>query len=322
MEITAAMVKELRERTGAGMMDCKNALVDSQGDVDKAIELLREKGLAAAAKKAGRIAADGVVDALIFSGGRAGVMAEINCETDFVAKTDNFKRFARNVVEHIYEAKPDYVSAEDLDVACADGKAILMEQAFAKDPDKTMQDLLSDATVAIGEKIAIRRFARLEAADGLIDSYIHIGGKIGVLLEIQAPGEAAELSAVREMSHDICMHIAAAAPRFVRKDEVPTDNLDKEKEILRTQALNEGKPAKIVDRMVEGRIEKYYKEICLLEQPFVKNPDITVSGYIAEKAAETGAELKAVRFIRFERGEGIEKRKDNLAEEVAAQMAK
>ena len=322
MEITAAMVKELRERTGAGMMDCKNALVDSQGDVDKAIELLREKGLAAAAKKAGRIAADGVVDALIFSGGRAGVMAEINCETDFVAKTDNFKRFARNVVEHIYEAKPDYVSAEDLDGACADGKAILMEQAFAKDPDKTMQDLLSDATVAIGEKIAIRRFARLEAADGLIDSYIHIGGKIGVLLEIQAPGEAAELSAVREMSHDICMHIAAAAPRFVRKDEVPTDNLDKEKEILRTQALNEGKPAKIVDRMVEGRIEKYYKEICLLEQPFVKNPDITVSGYIAEKAAETGAELKAVRFIRFERGEGIEKRKDNLAEEVAAQMAK
>ncbi|MCL2866949.1 MAG: translation elongation factor Ts, partial [Clostridia bacterium] len=189
-------------------------------------------------------------------------------------------------------------------------------------PDKTMQDLLSDATVAIGEKIAIRRFARLEAADGLIDSYIHIGGKIGVLLEIQAPGEAAELPAVREMSHDICMHIAAAAPRFVRKDEVPTDNLDKEKEILRTQALNEGKPAKIVDRMVEGRIEKYYKEICLLEQPFVKNPDITVSGYIAEKAAETGAELKAVRFIRFERGEGIEKRKDNLAEEVAAQMAK
>jgi elongation factor Ts len=327
MDITAALVKELRERTGAGMMDCKKALLEVSGDMDKAIEFLREKGLAAAAKKAGRIAAEGVVDALILDDGRSGVMAEINCETDFVAKTDNFKSFARNVVEHIYAKKPEHVSAEELEGAAVPADAglyqkVLLDQSFSKDESKTVRDLISDATVAIGEKIAVRRFVRYATEEGSIDSYIHMGGKIGVLLEMKASQAAVHTAAFKEMSHDICMHIAAANPRFVNKAEVPVDNLNKEKEILRAQALNEGKPEKIVDKMVEGRIEKYYKEVCLLEQPFVKDPDISIAAYVSNTAKAIEAEIQIIRFSRFERGEGIEKRQDNLAEAVAAQVAK
>ena len=213
MEVTSAMVKELRERTGAGMMDCKKALVENNGDMEKAIEFLREKGLAAAAKKAGRIAAEGLVDSYIHMGGKIGVLVEVNCETDFVAKTDQFKALV----------------------------------------------------------------------------------------------------------HDVAMHIAAANPQFLKREEVPTEDLEKEKEILRVQALNEGKPEKIVERMVEGRIEKYYKEVCLLEQPFVKDPDKTVKDLIAEATASIGEKIDIRRFVRFERGEGIQKREDNFAEEVMKQ---
>ena len=325
MEITSALVKELRERTGAGMMDCKNALMKVEGDIEKAIEHLREKGLAAAAKKAGRIAAEGIVDAFIFENGKVGVMVEVNCETDFVAKTDNFKAFARNVVDHISTASPMYVSVEELG---QDGdekiikEKVLLEQPFAKDAGKIVKDLLSDATVAIGEKIDIRRFVRYEAKDGIVDSYIHMGGKIGVLVDVAVSDEGAKNPAFTNMIHDICMHIAAANPKFLNKSEVPGDNLAKEKEILRAQALNEGKPEKIVDKMVEGRIEKYYKEVCLLDQPFVRDPDINITTLIANTAKEIGADIAINRFARFERGEGIEKRKDNFAEEIAAEMAK
>ena len=216
MEVTSAMVKDLRERTGAGMMDCKKALVENNGDMEKAIAYLREKGLAAAAKKAGRIAAEGVVDSYIHMGGKIGVLVEVNCETDFVAKTDQFKTFC----------------------------------------------------------------------------------------------------------HDVAMHIAAANPLYVTKEEVPMEALNKEKEIFRAQALNEGKPEKIVDRMVEGRVEKYFKEVCLLEQPFVKDTDKTIKDLVSEATVAIGEKISIRRFTRYERGEGIQKREDNFAQEVAEQLSK
>ena len=307
--VTSQMVKELREMTQAGMMDCKKALVASEGDMDKAVEWLREKGLAAAAKKAGRIAAEGVVASYISEDAKVGVIVEVNCETDFVAKTDNFMNFAKNVAKHIAKANP-----ADVDE--------LLNQKFVDDETKTITDLVSEATVSIGEKISIRRFARYETEMGAVESYIHMGGKIGVLLLVENDNAATLTNdTFKTFYHDVALQIAAAKPSYVRKEEVPTETLDKEREILRAQALNEGKPEKIVDRMVEGRVEKYYKEVCLLEQPFVKDGDKSISKLAAEVAKEIGANIKVVSFERFERGEGIEKRKDNFAEEIAAQMA-
>ena len=307
--ITPQMVKELREMTQAGMMDCKKALMAVEGDMEKAIDYLREKGLAAAAKKAGRIAAEGVVASYITDDASVGVIVEVNCETDFVAKTDNFISFSRNVAKHIALSNP-----ADVDT--------LMGQPFVDDPAKTITDLVSDATVSIGEKISIRRFARYALTNGVVESYIHMGGKIGVLLKVENDNADTFANPVfHTFYHDVALQIAAAKPSYVRKDEVPTEALNKEREILRAQALNEGKPEKIVDKMVEGRIEKYYKEVCLLEQPFVKDGDKSISKLMGEVAKEIGAELNVVSFERFERGEGIEKRKDNFAEEIAAQMA-
>ena len=303
--VTSAMVKELRERTSAGMMDCKKALVESDGDMEKAIEWLREKGLSQAAKKASRIAAEGVVAQYISEDGTVGVIVEVNCETDFVAKTDNFVNFCNNVAKHIAKANP-----ADVDT--------LLTQAFVDDASKTMSDLVSEATVAIGEKISIRRFARYETT-GVVSTYIHMGGKVGVLVEVSTDKQDDE---IKVFAHDLALQIAAAKPEAVRREEVDAAKLEKEKEILLAQAINEGKPEKIVDRMVEGRIEKYYKEVCLLEQPFVKDGDKSIKGLMAEVAKATGANLDVVRFARFERGEGIEKRQDNFAEEIAAQMKK
>ena len=307
--ITSQMVKELREMTQAGMMDCKKALIEADGDLDKAIEWLREKGLAAAAKKAGRIAAEGMVAGYVTPDAKIGVIVEVNCETDFVANTDNFKDFCAKIAHHIAKANP-----ADVDT--------LMAQPFAEDPTKTITDLVSDATVAIGEKISVRRFARYEAKAGVVETYIHMGGKIGVLLEVNNDQPSTFThEAFRTYYHDLTLQIAAARPGYVIKSEVPTDTLDKEKEILRAQALNEGKPEKIVDKMVEGRIEKYYKEVCLTEQPFVKDPEKSINQYTAEVAKLIGATIAPVKFERFERGEGIEKRQENLADEIA-QMAK
>ena len=303
--VTSAMVKELRERTSAGMMDCKKALVESDGDMEKAIEWLREKGLSQAAKKASRIAAEGVVAQYISEDGTVGVIVEVNCETDFVAKTDNFISFCNNVAKHIAKANPADVDA-------------LLIQAFVDDASKTVADLVREATVAIGEKISIRRFARYETT-GVVSTYIHMGGKVGVLVEVSTDKQDDE---IKVFAHDLALQIAAAKPEAVRREEVDAAKLEKEKEILRAQAINEGKPEKIVDRMVEGRIEKYYKEVCLLEQPFVKDGDKSIKGLMAEVAKATGANLDVVRFARFERGEGIEKRQDNFAEEIAAQMKK
>ncbi len=308
-EVTSQMVKELREMTQAGMMDCKKALIEALGDMEKAVEWLREKGLAAAAKKAGRIAAEGMVAGYVAEGAQVGVIVEVNCETDFVANTDNFKDFCAKIASHIAAKAPASVDE-------------LLTQAFAGDPSKTITDLISDATVAIGEKISVRRFARYAAKAGVVETYIHMGGKIGVLLEVanDKPETFAD-EAFRVYYHDLTLQIAAARPTCVNKSEVPTDTLDKEKEILRAQALNEGKPEKIVDKMVEGRIEKYYKDVCLVEQPFVKDPEKTVTQYTHEVEKAIGATIAPVQFARFERGEGIEKRHENLADEIA-QMAK
>ena len=301
--ITSAMVKELRERTNAGMMDCKKALISADGDMEKAIDWLREKGLAQAAKKASRIAAEGVVTQYVTPCGCTGVIVEVNCETDFVAKTDNFKDFANNVAKHIAKANP--ASVEEM-----------LEQKFVDDESKTISDLISDATVAIGEKISVRRFARYKT-EGAVSTYIHMGGKVGVLVEVACDEAHKDDEAVKEFAHDLALQIAAAKPEAVRREEVDSSKLEKEKEILRAQALNEGKPEKIVDKMVEGRIEKYYKEVCLIDQAFVKDGDKNIKAYMADVAKATGAELDIVRFTRFERGEGIEKRQDNLAEEIA-----
>ena len=297
MAFTAADVKNLREMTGVGMMDCKKALTASDGDMDKAVEFLREKGLAASAKKAGRVAAEGMAYAAVIDG--VGVVVEVNAETDFVANTDRFKDLCRDFAKHIAAAAP--ASVEEM-----------LAQPFYTDASKTVNDLIGEATASIGEKISVRRFARFVAEHGMVDTYNHMGGRIGVMVELSCPEVNDE---VKALSHDLVMHIAAANPQYVRRDEVPTDNLEKEREVLTQQALNEGKPAKIVERMVEGRIEKYYKEVCLLEQPFVKDPDINVTKMLGGKA-------DVVRFVRFERGEGLEKRQDNLAADIAAEQAK
>ena len=304
--VTSAMVKELRERTSAGMMDCKKALVESDGDMDKAIEWLREKGLSQAAKKASRIAAEGVVAQYLSEDGSLAALVEVHCETDFVAKTDNFINFANSVAKHIALANPGDVDS-------------LLAQPFVDDASKTISDMISDATVAIGEKISVRRFERYEST-GVISTYIHLGGKVGVMVEVAADENGRKNDDVKVFAHDLALQIAAARPEAVRREEVDVEKLNKEKEILRAQALNEGKPEKIVERMVEGRIEKYYKEVCLLEQLFVKDGDKTIKSLMAEIAKAAGSALDVVRFVRFERGEGIEKRKDDLAGEIAAMM--
>ena len=305
-EVTAALVKELRERTNAGMMDCKKALVASEGDMDKAIDWLREKGLAQAAKKASRIAAEGVVTKYLTPCGCTGVIVEVNCETDFVAKTDNFQAFANNVAKHIAKADP-----ADVDT--------LMAQKFVDDESKTIADLVSEATVAIGEKISVRRFVRYKT-EGIVDAYIHLGGKVGVLVEVATDEKGKESEEVKQFAHDLALQIAAAKPEAVRREEVDPEKLNKEREIQRAKFLEEGKPEKIVDRIVDGQIEKYYKDVVLLDQQFVKDGDKTIKGLMAEISKKVGAPIDIVRFARFERGEGIEKRKDDLAGEIAAMM--
>ena len=306
--ITAALVKELRERTNAGMMDCKKALVESDGDMDKAIDWLREKGLAQAAKKAGRIAAEGAVVAYMTPCGCTGALVEVNCETDFVANTDNFKNFANAVAKHVALANP-----ADLDE--------LMKQKFVDDESKTIEDMVSDATVAIGEKITVRRFARYET-EGVVSSYIHMGGKVGVMVEVATDEVGKNSDLVKEFAHDVCLQIAAAKPEAVRREEVDADKLAKEAEIQRAKAIESGKPEKIVDRIVAGQIEKYYKEVCLLEQPFVKDPDKTVGEMVSAAIAKIGEKISVRRFVRYEMGEGLTKRQDNFAEEVMGQMKK
>ena len=302
--ITAQIVKELRERTNAGMMDCKKALVACDGDMEKAIDWLREKGLAAVAKKAGRIAAEGAVVSYVTPCGCTGVIVEVNCETDFVANTDNFRNFANGVAEHIAKANPATVEE-------------LLAQKYVNDETKTVSDLISEATLATGERITVRRFARYQT-EGVVSAYVHMGGKVGVLVELSADEAGKASDEVKGLAHDLALQVAAAKPEAVRREEVDSSKLDKEREIYRAKALESGKPEKIVDKIVEGQINKYYQEVCLLEQGFVKDPDVRVNALVAQVAKAAGAKLDVVRFARFERGEGIEKRQDDLAAEIAA----
>lgn len=294
MAITAAQINELRKGTGAGMLDCKKALEETGGDMDKAVDFLRKKGLAAAAKKAGRAATEGLVAAVIAADGKSGALVEVNSETDFVAKTEKFQTFVADVANQVLVAAP-----ADNDV--------LFAQDAVKEPGKNVQTTLNEAIAVIGENLQIRRFARF-AADGLVGSYIHAGGKIGVLVELSGNGDLA--SVVR----DIAMHIAAAAPQFVRREEVSADVLEREKDIYRDKARQSGKPDNIVEKIIEGQIGKFYGEVCLLEQSFVKDPDKTIQQVL--KAA--GADVTVQRFARFVLGEGLAKKESDFAAEVAA----
>ena len=296
-EISAKIVMELRGRTGAGMMDCKKALAAVEGDMEKAIDYLREKGLAAAAKKQSRIAAEGLVGSFVCKECATGALVEVNCETDFVAKTDKFKALVSDVAEQVAKKNPADVDA-------------LLKQPFFKDESTTIEQMVTAATAEIGEKISIRRFVRYEG--GIVESYIHMGGKVGVL--VQAEGTPNE-----EVIHDVALQIAAAspvAPEYVRREEVDPSHLEHEKEILIAQARNEGKPEQIIEKMVEGRIVKFYKEVCLLEQAFVKDADVSVGKMIEQKAKG----LNIVRFTRYKMGDGLEKKVNDLAAEVAEQI--
>ena len=299
---TAKDVMALREMSGAGMMDCKKALTACEGDMDKAMDYLREKSLAASAKKAARIAAEGIVSSYVTDDHKVGAIVEVNCETDFVAKTDDFKALVNSVAKRVVEKNPADVD-ELMALDCGDG---------------TVAEMVNRAVAKIGEKITIRRFARMEGQ--LVDTYIHLGGKIGVIVA----AKTADAEKARPAVHDVAMHIAAAKPGVLHRDEVDPADLDKEREILRAQALNDPKPkpANIIEKMVEGRIEKYYKEVCLLEQPFVKDPDKTVGEMVSAAIAKIGEKISVRRFVRYEMGEGLTKRQDNFAEEVMGQMKK
>lgn len=289
--VTAALVKELREKTGAGMMDCKKVLTETDGDLEKAAELLREKGITKAAKKSGRVAAEGMVEAYISEDEKVGAIVEVNSETDFVAKNEEFRTFVMDVAKQIVKNNPESV------------EALLAEPAMFEE-GKTVNEALIGKIATIGENISIRRFARFETTDGLIEKYIHGDGKIAVLVNMT--------SGTKELAKDVCMQIAAARPEFIDRDQVPAERVEKEKEILKIQTMNEGKPEAIAEKIVLGRINKFYQEICLVNQEFVKDPSKKVSDILKDS--------KVLEFARFETGEGIEKKEENFAEEVMKQL--
>ena len=287
--MNASLIKELRDISGAGMMDCKKALEENDNDIKKATEWLREKGIAKAAKKAGRIAAEGL-STVVVDGNKA-VILEINCETDFVAKNEKFQKFLTDVANTILNSNAKTME-EALNLSCDEG---------------TLNDYVTTMTATIGEKISFRRFELVEKSDDeTFGAYIHMGGKISVLTVLDGANET--------VAKDVSMHAAAMRPEYVTKEEVPVEQLENEKKILTEQAIAEGKPANIAEKMVMGRISKYYKEICLEEQDFVKDNSVTVAKYVSNN----GGKIK--RVIRYEVGEGLEKRQDNFAEEVAAQI--
>ncbi|HCU2784433.1 TPA: elongation factor Ts [Clostridioides difficile] len=299
--ITAQMVKELRESTGAGMMDCKKALQEAEGNMEKAVDLLREKGLSKAAKKAGRVAAEGLVAIEMNDDNTVASMVEVNSETDFVAKNEDFKVFVK-------DAACMALATDKEDIASLLGET--------HKEGITLQEVLNNRVAKIGEKLDFRRFAKV-VTNGQVAGYIHGGGKIGVLVEMETEARDAK---VLELGKDVAMQVAAMNPKYVSRDEVDAEYIPHETEVLTQQALNEGKPANIVEKMVKGRLEKELKEVCLLEQTFVKNPDITVKQLVADVAKAVGSDIKVVKVVRFEVGEGIQKREENFAEEVAKQL--
>ena len=302
-EISAKVVMDLRGRTGCGMMDCKKALAACDGDIEKAIDYLREKGLAKAAKKQSRIAAEGLVGAYICNKCNTGALVEVNCETDFVANTPEFKEMVNAIAKQIVVSDP------------ADVDALLATKLDGT--EGTVSDMVTEKTAKIGEKISVRRFVRYAATNGTVDSYIHMGGKVGVLLL----AECEVNDNVKEVLHDVSLQIAAAspvAPEYVTRDQVNPEHLHHETEILAAQARNEGKPEKIIEKMVQGRINKFYEEVCLMEQIYVKDGESRVGAMIEKRAPGT----KIVAFTRYKMGDGLEKKVSDLAAEVAEQIAK
>ena len=304
MSISASMVKELREKTSAGMMDCKKALEESKGDFEAAIEWLRIKGLSAASKKADRVAAEGTVFAT--TTGKSAVVLEINSETDFVARTDNFKNFVNSIAQHVLKSN---------------STAPLLEQDFDGAPGKKVGDVLKEAIAKIGENTVIRRSEKYTTNEnGLVHTYIHGEGKIGVMIEVLAStAAAANSSEAKTLASDVCLHIAAMNPMALSQDQMDPAVVAKEKDILRQKALESGKKPEMLDKIVEGQIRKFLAENCLLDQNFVKNPDLTISAYVKECSKKAGGDLTIKRFVRIELGVGIEKKVVDFAAEVAAQ---
>ena len=310
--VTAKMVKDLREMTGAGMMDCKKALAATDGDMDKAVEFLREKGLAGAEKKAGRIAAEGIVDTAMTADEKKAVIVEVNAETDFVAKNAKFQAYVAQV------------AAQALTTTAADMDAF-MDEKWAADESLTVKEALSSQISIIGENMSIRRFKQVTEENGFVASYIHAGGRIGVLLDVQTD---VVNDAVKEMAKNVCMQVAALNPKYTSRNEVSADFIEHEKSILMAQIQNDpkeaSKPEKVIQGMIQGRINKEMKEICLLDQVYVKAEDgkQSVAQYVAQVAKENGANIELKSFVRFETGEGLETNEENFAEEVAKQMGK
>ena len=301
MAVTAQMVKELREATGAGMMDCKKALTEADGNMERAVDILREKGLSKAAKKADRVAAEGLVTIKTNADNTVAAIVEVNSETDFVAKNQDFKDFVADVAEMVLEG----------DVA--DVEALL---ASNHKEGKPLKDVLNDRVATIGEKLDVRRFERI-ATNGKVAGYIHGGGKIGVVVELATDSNDER---VLTLGKDIAMQVAAMNPKYISRDDVDPEYIAHETEVLTQQALNEGKPANIVEKMVVGRLNKELKEVCLVDQVFVKDSELTISKLIAKVAKEVASDISIAGMVRYEVGEGIEKREENFAEEVAKQM--
>jgi elongation factor Ts len=302
--ITAQAVKELRERTGSGMMACKKALSEVDGDIDKAIELLREKGLASAAKKSGRIASEGLVKTFIDEDAKNGAIVEVNCETDFVSLNESFISLTENAAKQAALS-----SATNIDE--------LISEVYIEDNSITLKDAVTNLIAKLGENMAVRRFAKLSVEKGTIQSYTHGGGRIGVLVKLECEKED---DCLKDIAKEIAMQIAATNPLFLNREQVDNATLENEKEIYKVQAMNEGKPENIAEKMVNGRIQKYYKENCLLEQPWVKDADFTITKYLQNESKKIGAPVNVTAFVRFEKGEGIEKKQENFAEEVQKQM--
>lgn len=290
--VTAQQVMELRKKTGAGMMECKKVLSEADGDEAKAIELLQERGILKAAKKADRIAAEGLVLAYVSDDKKVASLVEVNSETDFVSQNEEFRSFVMDVAKQVALNNPKDVES-------------LLEEKSIVEPDKTVKDVLTAKIAKIGENLSIRRFTRFET-EGIVSSYIHGEGKIGVIVEMENADDV--------LAKDICMQIAAAKPEFINESDVPADRLEKEKEILKAQVINEGRPENIAEKVVMGRLSKFYSEICLVDQAFVKDPNQKVKDLLASKKATIN------NFARFEKGEGIEKKEENFAEEVAKQL--
>jgi len=307
MAITAAAVNELRKKTGAGMMDCKKALTEVNGDMEQAVDFLRKKGMASAAKKAGRIAAEGLVTALVSSDGKIATVVEVNCETDFVAKNEDFTGFLSNVAEQITAKAPTNIDE-------------LAKQDFISSPGTTVGDTVTALISKIGENIKVRRFERfgLQGA-GAVASYVHAGGQIGVIAELGCESEAtAAKPELADLARDLCLHIAAQKPSYLVDADVPQSVLDKEVEIAKDQARQAGKKEEFLGKIAEGKVRKYCEEHCLINQGFVKNPDVKISQLLADASKSFGEKVTVRRFARFELGEGIEKKQEDFAAEVAA----